>query len=193
MPDKKYIVLLLILFLFIFANVTYAKNSITVTAVDVEDNRASVTINDCIKIDEILIIEGDNKKFIKFPEYISKSGRVYPQVVILKKDISEKIEEAVISGISVEKETDKLKYKITKLFMLSGKSRRANVEVIFNDVLRITCGVIETRGNLWVAWPSRKDAKGWIKQVRFLMPEFKKMLDSEILIKYRAAVSEEPD
>lgn len=193
MPDKRYIAFLLILFLVIFADILYAKNSIAVTAVDVNGKRASVTINDCIKIDEIFIIEKDYRKFIKFPEYIAKNGRVYPQVVILGEDTRSEIEEAVLSGVSVKGKSGKLKYRITKLFLLDSKSRRANVEVTFNDALRITCGVIETRGALWVAWPSRKDVKGWIKQVRFLLPEFKQTLENEILAKYTAAVAEEPD
>ena len=105
----------------------------------------------------------------------------------------EDIKEAIISGLPTAQEGEELNYKINRLLLLRSKTRRANVEVTFNDELRIICGVMETKtGDLWISWPSRKDSKsGWIKQVTFLNSKFQKIVEREILAKYTAAKSEE--
>ncbi len=194
--------IIIIVFLTIGNNSVYAfksKNSITITSIEKEElvgkHFVSVTINNLIKIKEILIIEKNGVKFVKFPEYLTKDGKVYTNIAIISEKIKKDIEDAIILGIPGEKENEELNYKINKIFFLRSKSRRANVEIIFNDDLKIICGVMENKtGDLWIAWPSRKDDKlGWIGHVTFLNQKFKKMVEKEILAKYTAAKSEEQD
>jgi DNA-binding cell septation regulator SpoVG len=171
---------------------------ITVTAVSIDNSAgrrmASITLNDLIKIDEILIYKKNDHESIKFPQYISSDGRSYPQVVILKEMLKENIEKAIVSGdFSLPQGYTGLEYKITRMSLLSGRTRLANVEIAFNQSVKIICGVMENKdGELWVGWPSRKENKtGWVKQVTVLKPAFRKMLEQEIITKYKAAKSEE--
>ena len=195
-------IIIIFTFLTIANNFAYAfksKNSVTITSIEKEEltgkHFVSVTINNLIKIKEILIIEENGRKLVKVPEYVSKEGKVYTNIVIMSEKIKKDIEDGIILEIPGAKGNKKLDYKIKKIFFLQSKSRRANLEIIFNDDLKVICGVMEDKtGELWIAWPSRKDVKlGWIEQVTFINQKFKKIVEEEILAKYRAAKSEESD
>ena len=176
-----------------------ADKSIMVTAVEVQNagklRSASVTLNDIIKIDEITISKKNGRESIKFPQYINKNGQSYPQIVILDEAVKKNIEKAVLSGAVSPPAKAKLEYKVTRLSLLSGQTRRGNAEIAFNETVRVTGGVMENKGGeLWIAWPARQNGKsGWVKQLTFLRPAFKKMLEEEIINKYKAARSEEAE
>ena len=176
-----------------------ADKSIMVTAVEVQNagklRSASVTLNDIIKIDEIAVMKKNGRESIKFPQYINKNGQSYPQIVILNETVKKDIERAVLSGAVSPPAKAKLEYKVTRLSLLSGQTRRANVGVTFNEAVTITAGVMENRDKeVWIAWPARQNGKsGWVKQLTFLRPAFKKMLEDEIINKYKAARSEEAE
>lgn len=158
--------------------------------------QAIIEINGAMKIKEIDVTEKAGKTIIKFPTYVSRSGREYPQVKILSKAVHDKIVKAIEEGKVVPPEkVPPLKYKITKFFPLRARVRKANAEVTFNEAITIVIGVMESRkekGEYWIAWPSRRDEEfgRWIRQVTFRDKKFKEEIEEEIIKKYKRFLTE---
>ena len=84
----------------------FAADEIYVTSVEktpVEDGGAvkemvTIVLNDCIKIKEIQVIKVGGQVSLKYPTYVSKKGKEYPQFEPLTKQAKDEIEKAVSSG-----------------------------------------------------------------------------------------------
>ncbi|MFH1784527.1 MAG: hypothetical protein ABH868_06510 [bacterium] len=183
---------LLFIYIFILLTFSYAYAGISVTDVVVEGDVASVTINDTIIIKEIKIVEKDGNKSLRFPEYVNKNSRAYAQVEVLGKKFLGDITAAVLLNKTSET-NESLDFSIDNIFFLKDSSRRANAYVSFNDTVKVTCGIMETKGDLWIAWPARKEKDSWIDQVVFVDKKFKKKVEAEVIRLYKEAQSEESD
>ena len=123
---------------------------------------------------------------VKFPEYVSGRGRVYPQVEILNKELSDRITKAIETNRPSDKKLSEVKYEIVRFSPLSGNSaRKANIDVKFNNAVVVACGIIE--GDNWkkIAWPSRKDEKRniYINQV-LVRKKLRKQIEKDIWTRY---------
>ena len=147
---------------------------------------AEVVLNDQIKIKEIKVSKEKGILSVKFPEYVSGRGRVYPQVEILNKELSDRITKAIETNRPSDKKLSEVKYEIVRFSPLSGNSaRKANIDVKFNNAVVVACGIIE--GDNWkkIAWPSRKDEKRniYINQV-LVRKKLRKQIEKDIWTRY---------
>jgi len=182
-----------------------ALETISVTRVKVEPIEdeegvvgvAKVMLNECIVVREIKVMKIDNKTVLKFPEYISKKGIVYPQIKFLTKKARDGVVEAIDTGKPSEDKFKQVSFKITNWFRLRGAGKRkVNVEVTFNNAVAVSCGIMEGKKGPWIAWPARPPEKGewrWIKQIYIYDKEVKKAVEKLLLTKYEAMLQEESE
>lgn len=195
-----------VVLLWMFSILTYSQTTaksqkLIITDVQkTQENEYSITINDLIIIKEIKVkrtkIGQREIVNIEFPTYISKRGRAYPQVIVLDKELNDRIIKAITTG-KPESFTGTLpqpKYKLGKFspYTRSTSSLKVFASVIFEDVLEIECKVMEGRHGPWIAWPSRKDVTTgkWVKQVVFKSKEYQKQIEQELLNRYKVGAEE---
>ena len=156
---------------------------------------AKVMLNECIVVGEIKVRKVSNRTVLKFPEYISKKGIVYPQIKFLTEEARDTVVKAIEAEEPSENKVETVSFKVTDWFRLRGAGKRkVNVEVTFNDVVTVSCGIMESKRGPWVAWPSRPLDKGrgrWVKQIYIYDEEVKKAVEKLILTKYQAMLQEE--
>jgi len=182
-----------------------ALETISVTRVEVEPVEAEqgvvgvakVMLNECIVVREIKVMKGDNRTVLKFPEYISKRGIVYPQIKFLKEEVRDAIVKAIETGKPSQEKLEQVSFKVTDWFRLRGAGKRkVNAEVTFNNTVAVSCGIMEGKKGPWIAWPSRPPEKGrggWIKQIYIYDEKVKKAVEKLLLTKYQAMLQEEDE
>jgi len=156
---------------------------------------AKVMLNECIVVEEIKVMKVDKKTVLKFPEYISKKGIAYPQIKFLTEESRKCVFSAIETGKPSAHKANQVSFKITDWFRLrrAGK-RKVNAEVTFNNVLAISCGVMEGKNGMWIAWPSRppKEGRGrWKRQIYIRDEKVRGTVESLLLTKYRTMLQEE--
>jgi DNA-binding cell septation regulator SpoVG len=177
--------------------------TISVTRVEVEPVEAEqgvvgvakVMLNECIVVREIKVMKGDNRTVLKFPEYISKRGIVYPQIKFLKEEVGDAIVKAIETGKPSQEKLEQVSFKVTDWFRLRGAGKRkVNVEITFNNAVAVSCGIMEGKRGPWIAWPSRPPEKGrgsWVKQIYIYDERTRKSIEKLLLTKYEAMSQEE--
>lgn len=179
----------------------YSADEIYVTSVEktpVEDGgavkeMATVVLNDCIKVKEIQVINVGGRISLKYPTYVSKAGKEYPQFEPLTKQAKEEIEKAVSSEKPSSKSSKKISYKIAKYSRFTRPSvLKVFCAVDFNNAVRVECKVMEGKKGPWIAWPSRKPEGGgkWVKQILIINKKLKEAVEKALLDKYKTAGSE---
>ena len=156
---------------------------------------AKVMLNECIVVREIKVMKIDDKTVLKFPEYISKKGIVYPQIKFLTEKARNTVVKAIEMGEPAENKVELVSFKVTDWFRLrrAGK-RKVNVEVTFNNAVAVSCGIMEGKRGPWIAWPARppeKHRRRWVKQVYIYDEGIKKDVEKLLLTKYEAMLQEE--
>ena len=163
-----------------------ADTGISVTEVNVSGKTADIVINDVIEIREIEILRGD----IKFPEYISKSGNVFPQVKFLDPEARNMVVDAIMQGKPSRKAIRKINYKVSKMspYSKEGSSLKAFAAVTFNGILEVECKVMESsrqEGDYWIAWPARPPDRDrgetkWVDQVTIINKKVKSIVEQDL-------------
>jgi len=137
----------------------------------------------------------DEKTVLKFPEYISKKGIVYPQIKFLTEEVRNSVVKAIETGEPSKNKVEQVSFKVTDWFRLRGAGqRKVNVEVTFNNAVAVSCGIMEGKRGPWIAWPARPPEKGrhqWIKQIYIYDKGIKKDIEKLLLTKYEAMLQEE--
>ncbi len=162
-------------------------SEISVTEVEVKRNEARVIINNIIEINEIKIKKGD----VNFPVYISKSGKVFPQVRFLTKDARNIVVDAISNRKASKEIIKKINYKITKMspYSKKGSSLKAFAAVTFNGAVEVECKVMKARykkKDYWVAWPARPPDKNkgenkWQDQISIINKKIKSIVEKDII------------
>jgi len=152
---------------------------------------AEIVLNGSLKIRDIQVLEIAGETKLKFPTYVSRQGRVYPQVVIHTKEANETILEAIKNG-KISEEVIPLEFEVTKILPYEGKKLEAFASVTFNQAVTVECKIMSGKKDvLWVAWPTRPSSvagEGWIKQAIILDKELKKEVEKELLKTYNEKV-----
>ena len=160
-------------------------------------NVFSITLNNTIVIKEVKLKKtkiGQREIInLEFPTYVSKHGKVYPQINILDKTLQERIVK-VITSFMPEKPISEVKqpeFKINK-FSVYNKSKsnlKVFASVLFENSIEIECKIMKGKYGVWVAWPARKDVSTnkWVQQVGFISEEYKKKLEQSLLSKYNVS------
>jgi DNA-binding cell septation regulator SpoVG len=187
------------LFIFVFLAQIFA-GEICVTGVKSYDKdgeiRYEITINNAITINDIKLIDIGGRKLPKFPEYVSKIKRVYPQVIFVTRKASEAAANAVINHAVAPSAEYYTEYKISKFSKYNKKSNmKVLAAVTFNGALEIECKVIEGKNGPWVSWPSKKLKNGgdWEKQVIISDKKLREAVEEGLLSKYQAMSSEKEE
>jgi len=156
---------------------------------------AKVMLNECIVVQEIKVMKVNNRIILKFPEYISKKGIVYPQIKFLTEEAKNGVVEAIETGKPSGDKFKQVSFKITDWFRLRGAGkRRVNAEVTFNNAMAVSCGIMEGKRGPWITWPSRLPEKGrgrWVKQIYIYDEKVKKAVEKLLLTKYQSMLQEE--
>lgn len=168
-----------------------------VSDVEIEDKKASIVLSNAIKIRDIRLEKKNGRTILVFPEYVSKSGRVYPQVEVISKSLLRTIKKAVLTEKPEEMTIeDDIEFEVKEPFVLNGKSSRlANVDVHFNDELVVTFGIMKSKWGknpYWLAPPSKKE-KGsgqWFKQVILRDFRLRRDIEKEVFRKFKRTLSE---
>jgi len=184
-----------------FAVPVFAAGEIYVTSVEktpVTDGgavkeMATVVLNDCIKVKEIQVIKVGGRISLKYPTYVSKAGKEYPQFEPLTKQAKDEIEKAVESGKPSAKSSKQISYKISKFSKFNRQSvLKVFCAVDFNNAVRIECKVMEGKKGPWISFPSRKPEGGgkWVKQILITNKKLKSAVEKALMDKYKTMGSE---
>jgi DNA-binding cell septation regulator SpoVG len=177
----------------------YAQNKdifVTKMSSKVVDNQiiAEVTLNDKIKIKDIKVVNENGKFVLKYPEYETKRGKVYPKIKILSEELNNKIKESIMKGILINKLDGKneIEWEISKFNINKVKSSlKAFASVRFNNQIEIECNIFETQKKLWISWPSKQNPETgkWVKEVVF-RKNLKEQIDKCLLDRYKTIKEE---
>lgn len=204
MKQQKIKSVTMILFIVLFFSLLYSQQTakmLYVTDVQkIAENLYSITLNDLIVIKEIKVKKtkiGQREIVnIEFPTYISKRGKAYPQIVVLDKDLNDRIIKAITTGKTEKVSSVVLpNYKLGKYspYRRSTSSLKVFASVIFEDAIEIECKIMEGRHGPWISWPSRKDetTNKWVKQVLFKSKDYQKKIEQELISRYKTEKVEE--
>jgi len=191
---------LLLSSIFYLPSAVNAADEIYVTSVEkapVEDGgavkeMATIILNDCIKVKEIQVIKVGGRTTVRYPTYVSKRGKEYPQFEPLTKQAKEEIEEAISSGKASKKSSKKISYKVAKFSQFRGQSvLKVFCAVDFNNAVRVECKVMKGRRGPWISWPARKPEEGrkWVKQI-LIKKKVRKIVEKDLLDRYQKMLSE---
>lgn len=156
---------------------------------------AEITVNRSVTVREIEVAASGGRAVLKFPVYVSRAGKVYPQVRLLDDRSLKTVADAIASkGRDVTLNPGKTGYRVTKFepFRRRGSKLRAFAAVSLFDALEIECRIMEGRNGPWVAWPARKPDGGgrWVRQVVFTDKRLKEDIETELLGRYEAMTAE---
>ncbi|MFN3550355.1 MAG: septation protein SpoVG family protein [Endomicrobiia bacterium] len=179
-------------------SIVLSQQQVYITSVEkTGQNEYSITLNDLIVIKEIKLkktkIGQREISSLEFPTYISRSGKAYPQVSVLSKELNEKILNSINSMKSenMPQENKELSFKIGKYspYRRSKSSLKVFASIVFADSIEIECKIMEGKKGPWISWPSRKDpdSSKWVRQVSFKSKEYQKKVESELLNRYKTA------
>ncbi|MCS7184471.1 MAG: SpoVG family protein [bacterium] len=171
-----------------------AAQTLAVTDVQVQGDSAEVTINNIVVIKEIEVKKVGGGIKLRYPTYVSRTGREYPQVRV-SQVLQKVIENAIQTGKPQGTPTKDITYKITKFDKFRRQSSlKYFCAVSINNQLEIECKVIDSpRGQgPFISWPSRKDEETgkWVNQVVIINRDLKKAIEDELLSRYKKAKTE---
>jgi len=196
---KKISILMLLTFFGIKLSFAEEEKLIVTSVSKITGDMYEIVLNDMIVIKEIKLKKtkiGQREIVnLQFPEYISKRGKVFPQVTVLSKDLTDRITSAIITS-KVEQLPAPVEpsYKVNKFspFRRSDSKLKIFASVIFANSLEVECKVMEGRKGPWISWPSRKDETSgkYLKQVVFKSKEYQKKVENDLLNRYKTSSSE---
>ena len=161
-----------LLFVLAFLTLTVSRSFalMGVTEVKITGKKAEIVLDGYLKISGIDVIRRANKIKIKPPIYISKAGKIFPQVEFLASALEERVIAAIKSGKPVGSASEKLSYKVTKMSLYNPQRRssmKAFSGVSFNNEVAVECKVMYGQKGAWISWPSTKaDGGKWDKQIK---------------------------
>lgn len=156
---------------------------------------AEVTFNGAITVKEVEVRTAGGRLDVKFPDYVSRGGRVFPQVRVLTRQARDAVNTAITSRAPSKNACEPLAFAITEWKPLTGRSKaKAVVTVTFNEAVAIECKVIESARGYWVGWPARRPSGGgkWINQVLFLDRDLKDAVSDEVLRRFHRSQDKTP-
>ncbi|PKN01687.1 MAG: hypothetical protein CVU77_04040 [Elusimicrobia bacterium HGW-Elusimicrobia-1] len=182
----------------VYAETTPARE-IVVTAVEVAPmdegpvkGLAKVVINDVLEISEIQVLKVGGRTSLKFPEYVSKAGKVYPQISVQTKQANDAILQAVETGKPSASKAKAISFKVTKFSKYTARggkqsSLRVFAAVMFNDAIEVECKLMEGKKGPWISWPARAPEDGgrkWINQVIIKNKNVKDAIEKTLTDRY---------
>lgn len=154
---------------------------------------ARVLINNVLEISEIQVLKVGGRTSLKFPEYVSKTGKIYPQITIHTKQANDAIVKAIETQKPSTEKSKTISFKVTKFSKFTRPSKlKVFAAVMFNDAIEVECKVMEGSKGPWISWPSRRPEGGgkWIKQVNIKNKAVKDAIEKTLLERYSKILKE---
>jgi len=167
-----------------------------VTEVEVKGKKATIVLDGYLKISQIKILKRGDSIKIKPPIYVSKAGKIFPQVKFLNPELEKRVISAIKTGKPVGAKSKKLSFRVTKMSLYEPKKRsawKAFSAVSFNNEVEVECKVITGKKGLWVGYPQVKSGGRYVDQVKIIKPEIRKRVEKGVLAKYRKETSYEAE
>jgi DNA-binding cell septation regulator SpoVG len=161
-------------------------SAISVTSITFNQGGKSceITLNNSLAIREINILNVGGRALLKFPESISKRGKVFPQVRLASRPAREAVYSAV-KNRAASSQWGPLSFKVAKITRYTKKSAlKAFAVVVFGDGVEIESRVVSGSSGLFVGWPARKVDGQWLDQVTITDPEFRAEVEAAVLAAY---------
>lgn len=153
---------------------------------------ADITLNNGLELREVRVLSIGGRQALRFPEYVSRSKKVFPQVVLRTRQAREAATAAVTERRSAAS-APRLNFAVEKFQPYRKRSAlKVFATVVFNDAVEVECKVLEGKNGPWVAWPARKeqDSRRWVDQVSFPDKKLKEAVEQDLLTKYATSVAE---
>lgn len=158
---------------------------------------ASIVLNSAIKISEIEVKKVSGKTRLRYPRYVSKRGRIYPQIKILDPVVEKMIISAIDKKEPSSTPSNRISYRVSKYspFTRGGSSLKVFCAVTFNNKVKIECKIMEGKSGPWISWPARapEDGGRWINQIEIKDKKLKKVVEKALLKRYKAESDSEED
>ena len=178
---------------FVLSAATKASAVMGVTEVSITGKEATVVLDGYLKISNIDVLKRGDRIKIKLPIYVSKAGKIFPQVNFTSSALEDRVISAIKTGKPVGSVSSKLSYKVSKMSLYEPKGQRSSMKafsaVAFNNEVEVECKVMTGSKGPWVSWPSSKSGSKWVKQVDIIKPEIKKRIEKSVIDKYEKETS----
>lgn len=171
-------------FWLLVANSVFSKD-ISVTRVKVTGNQAEIVVNDVLVIKEIRV-DRDGGMSLRFPEFVSRTGKIYPQMKLLLKQADDAIRKAIktekpsLSKIEWDFKND---LKLVKLEKHKTKGLYFGT-VTFGDAIEVSCKFSRRAEKVKVSWPARPPAiksARWVNQIYFKRRELRQRAEAVLV------------
>jgi len=151
-----------------------------------EQANAEIVVNQVLKISDIKVQRSGGKTMLIFPEYVSRKGRVFPQVRLITAQANKAVRAAVEHGETsgAGAPTAKLSYRVSGCTVFKKKSRLKGIVVIrFNDAVEVECKLVAGKNGTWIVWPESRRRYGEKSrpQVTVLDKRMKESIEQDIL------------
>ena len=178
---------------FVMSAATKASAVMGVTEVSITGKEATVVLDGYLKISNIDVLKRGDRIKIKLPIYVSKAGKIFPQVNFTSSALEDRVISAIKTGKPAGSVSSKLSYKVSKMSLYEPKGQRSSMKafsaVTFNNEVEVECKVMTGSKGPWVSWPSTKSGSKWVKQVDIIKPEIKKRIEKSVIDKYEKETS----
>jgi len=159
--------------------------------------KATIVLNDCLEVRDIMVNKAGGKVNIVYPAYISTNGKEYPQFEVISEQAKMEIEKAIATGKPSEKAAKSLTFKVAKFSKMkkTTSSVKAFVSVDFNSAVCVECKVMDGKKGPWISWPSVKDEKTgkYLPQILIINANVKNVVENSILRKYKDSGEEQSE
>jgi len=175
-----------------FAGASFAQAplplGLIVTSVNIDQGKsgatAEITINNALTIREISVQNVGGRTLVKFPQSVSKHGKIFPQVRLTSRPAREAVYAAIEKKTS-SSQWAPLTFEVAKITRYGKKSAlKAFVVVIFGGGVEVECRVISGKSGLFVGWPARKEGNRWLNQVTIEDQKLKDSVESAVIAAY---------
>jgi len=149
-------------------------------------SRARVILGGFLVIEDIKVYRD---KSIKMPHYKAKNGYEYPQIEFLNSETERRVLHAIKTGDELGESIENPTITYAPFDIIDGTSKRvANVRILFNNEIAVTCGVMKGKRGPWIAWPSIQDNDGKTRLCVYVLKKtMRNNIETALLDQYTAA------
>jgi DNA-binding cell septation regulator SpoVG len=159
------------------------------------EKQADIVVNGAVAIRNVRFSRIGGRTEVRFPEYVSRKKRVYPQVRMLTREAADVIRSSLETGrCSPPGSPSILQCRISRFSMMRSRSNlKAIAAVTVNGAIEIECKVMGGKNGPWIAWPAHRSGSDgkWVPDVRITDKRAREEIEIALLDRYDAACSEE--
>ncbi|MEN3013068.1 MAG: hypothetical protein ABDH23_00415 [Endomicrobiia bacterium] len=194
---KEYRIFYFKLFLLLNLNlVAFHDNELFISDIQkVKDVEYNIVLNNVIVVKNIklhkLNIGKKEVLELELPSYTAPDGREYPQIRILSEEFQERILKAILENKKENfdfKNNSFPRFEIKKFLPVKKEGKvKVNASLVFEGTLEVICKIVEDENNVYVLWPAEKlkTTDKWIKKIEFLSKPYQKIIEKQLIERYK--------